>query len=243
MLRKFIIAALCSWLLGASAEAQTLAGPDLVEVDVSAYPWSSIVKLNNSVGGSCTGAVIARDEILTAAHCIFNRRTGRFLRPASLHVLLGYQRGQYAVHALVGRYSVGPGYDPARGLATIASDWAVLKLAKPLPSAIRPLQFVEHQPTTGSRLMVASYARGRRHVLTADKSCQLLREASSLSLFENDCRGAQGSSGAPVLIPEGEIAFIVGIQVAMENHKEAQRMIAVSAQSIRQATVAFTTPP
>lgn len=56
--------------------------------DVSTYP-----QLNNSVGGSCTGVVIDRTRILTAAHCLFNRRTARFLPASALHFLLGYERG------------------------------------------------------------------------------------------------------------------------------------------------------
>jgi hypothetical protein len=53
--------------------------------------------------------VIEQDQVLTAAHCLFNRRTGRFLPPSSLHFLLGYQRGEYKAHALVGGYTIGPG--------------------------------------------------------------------------------------------------------------------------------------
>ena len=51
---------------------------DLPEADVAVYPWSAIGKLNNSIGGSYTAAVVEQDLALTAAHCIFNRRTGRF---------------------------------------------------------------------------------------------------------------------------------------------------------------------
>ena len=105
-------------------------GPNLAEVDIAAYPWSSIAKLNNSVGGSCTAVAIEQNAVLTAAHCIFNRRTNRFLIPGSLHVLLGYEQGKYAVHALVASYTIGPGYDPSRELATASSDWVILKIGR-----------------------------------------------------------------------------------------------------------------
>jgi len=86
-------------LIGATAtEAQTSSSADLTEVDISSYPWSSIAKLNHSVGGSCTAVAIEQDRVLTAAHCVFNRRTSRFLPPSSHHVLFGYERGKYAVH-------------------------------------------------------------------------------------------------------------------------------------------------
>ena len=245
MWRGLLLALLYSWLCSAiTAQAQSIASTNVTAVDITAYPWSSIAKLNNSVGGSCTAAVIAQNVVLTAAHCIFNQRTNRFLSPSSLHVLLGYERGQYAVHALVRSYTIGPGYDPARKLATISSDWAVLALTEPLSSQIRPLKFVERTPALGARLMVASYARGRRHVLTADEDCQILREVLRPILLENDCRGAQGSSGAPLLISKGEVALIVGIQVAVaQNNKGSPRMLAVSALSIKLATAATTEPP
>ena len=52
------------------------------DVDVSRYPWSAIGKLYNEAGGSCSGVVISHEKILTAAHCVFNFRTRRFI-PAS----------------------------------------------------------------------------------------------------------------------------------------------------------------
>ena len=60
-------------------------------VDEQLYPWSSIGKLYNETGGSCSGVVIARDKILTAAHCLFNARTRRFIPARALHFLVGYR--------------------------------------------------------------------------------------------------------------------------------------------------------
>jgi protease YdgD len=231
--RKYIAAFALTLFAGAvAAETPTQAGADLERVNIAIYPWSSIGKLNNSIGGSCTAAVIGQNSVLTAAHCIFNRRTKRFLSPSSLHVLFGYERGQYAVHGLVGSYSIDPGYDPELSVATLSSDWAVLKLVEPLPSEIRPLKLINSIPTPGSRLVLGSYARGRRHVLTVDKNCQLLGQVSGSTLIEHDCQVAEGSSGAPLLILEGEVALIIGIQVAAGQRKETAVMLAVSAPSI-----------
>jgi protease YdgD len=235
ILRPFFLALLQIWLIGAvAAEAQTLSRQGLPEVDISAYPWSAVGKLNNSIGGSCTGGVIEQNEVLTAAHCLFNRRTGRFLPPSSLHFLLGYQRGEYNVHALVGGYTIGPGYDPARELSTISSDWAVIKLTEPLPAQIKPLPIVERIPTSDARLMIGSYALGRPHVMTADNSCELVDVLPGSTLLVHNCRVAQGSSGAPLLMMERGAPAIVGIQVAIGRRSGADIMLAVSAPSIRQ---------
>jgi protease YdgD len=96
---------LLGWLVGAvAAEDPTPSDRDPAKVDILTYPWSSIAKLNNSVGESCTASAI--DAVLTAAHSIFNQRTNRFLPPSSLHVLFGYERGHYAIHALVNSYAI-----------------------------------------------------------------------------------------------------------------------------------------
>src|SRR3954466_7003102 len=76
-------------------------GGDPVDVDETAFPWSSVGKIYNSARSSCSGALIARDKVLTAAHCLFNRATHRFLQPDSLHFLLGYKGGGYRTHLRV----------------------------------------------------------------------------------------------------------------------------------------------
>src|SRR5947209_8917489 len=62
-------------------------------VDIASPPWSAVGKLYNGIGGGCTAVAIGKDEVLTAAHCLFNHRTGRFLSSDSLHFLLGLERG------------------------------------------------------------------------------------------------------------------------------------------------------
>ena len=93
-----VLLAMLAWVgagpvLAATGDAAAPAAPHHVNVDAAAYPWSSIAKLFNSVGGSCTGAVVGRSQILTAGHCLYNFRTHRFLPPDAIHALLGYQRG------------------------------------------------------------------------------------------------------------------------------------------------------
>jgi len=205
---------------------------DLPEADVAVYPWSAIGKLNNSIGGSCTAAVVEQDLALTVAHCIFNRRTGRFLPASSLHLLLGFKRGDYVVHALVSSYTVGPGYDPMMELETIESDWVLLKLTNPLPATIRPLALIDTTPRVGTQVMIGSYARGRRFVMTVDRECALIGASAKPVLLEHDCRVAQGSSGAPLLMMNHDTAVIVGLQVGMGKRNGVDVMLAVSGERI-----------
>lgn len=236
MWRHLILALLCGWATCAlAAEAKTVAGTEPTEADVSVYPWSSIAKLNNSVGGSCTASLIEQDQVLTAAHCLFNRRTNRFLPPAAIHVLFGYKRGHYVAHALVGSYILGPGYDPARELSTVSSDWAILKLVDPVPNQIRPLRFVDRVPAPGFELNLGSYGQRRLYLMTADRNCELLGQVPGTALFAHNCSAAPGSSGAPLLFVEDGAAFIIGMQVAIERRDGTDVRLAISAPSIAAA--------
>lgn len=230
---RLFIALLQGWLIClAAAQAQTLSGPHSPQMDISAYPWSAIGKLSNSVGGSCTGVAIRKSEVLSAAHCIFNRRTGKFLHPSSLHVLFGYERGDYKVHARVARYTIGPGYDPAKKIESIASDWALLTLTEPLPADVKPLQLGDRVPAAGTPLRTAGYGRGRSHILTGDQDCQVLSTPPGPDLIAHDCRVAKGTSGAPLLVTEGDAAIVVGIQVATGRRNGSVVGLAVPAPSI-----------
>ena len=214
-------------VLAATGDAAAPAAPHHVNVDAAAYPWSSIAKLFNSVGGSCTGAVVGRSQILTAGHCLYNFRTHRFLPPDAIHALLGYQRGDYSTHARVRSYALGPGYDPTAEGSTAAADWAILDLAEPLPDQIRPLKPSTEPPAAKTRIMVAGFARDRAYLMTADDDCRILGSVAGGSLISHDCVIAPGDSGAPLLVKDeaGEVKFL-GVAVGIWHQGSSQIGIA-----------------
>ena len=85
---------------------------DRVLVDSVAYPWSAIGRVNKAIGGFCTGALIAPRQVITAAHCLWNKRTGRWLDASSIHFVAGYRRGGYLRHGKVVSYRLSPGARP-----------------------------------------------------------------------------------------------------------------------------------
>jgi protease YdgD len=87
-------------------------------VDVRLPPWNAIAKVQTNIATRCTGALVGPSTVMTAAHCLYNRRTHALLQPGSLHVLFGYEPGGYLRHVQVVRYVVGDGFDGARTGAT-----------------------------------------------------------------------------------------------------------------------------
>jgi hypothetical protein len=61
--RCLLAAVLSAFATAAAADADITGAIDRQPVDIASHPWSAIGKLFNEAGGSCTGAIIARDKI------------------------------------------------------------------------------------------------------------------------------------------------------------------------------------
>jgi protease YdgD len=171
--------------------------------------------VQTTIGGKCSGVLIAPAMVLTAAHCLYNRRTGEMLQPLSLHVLFGYQRGEYRWHRLVTHFTVGLGYDGARTVPQ-TSDWARLELAEPVPAT--PLSVAEGAATVGMVVALAGYNQDKAQLLIADLACHVLRLAphpNGTTFLVHDCAGTRGTSGGPLLARRAQGWVVVGIAIAV----------------------------
>lgn len=228
------IAALCCAGVAAAAEPSARlpgigADDPRAEVEMTQPPWNAIVKVQTNLANSCTGALVAADIVLTAAHCLYNPRTRRMLQGGSLHVLFGYQRGDYASHHAVTRYVAGTD----RPNHTVA-DWALLDLAPGDESNdVVPLRLAETPVGPGDPVAMAGFSRDRKHVLLADRACHV---TGTGPLVQHNCTGTFGSSGAPLLARRGPRWEIVGVTAALASDGAK---LAVPASVLRAALAEF----
>lgn len=197
-------------ILSPSARAQTT-GLDRLTLRGHLLGWESVGRVDIGREGFCTGTLIATDLVLTAAHCIYDRRDGAPRDPAALTFRAGYADGRSVAERQVQRMVAHPDYDAAAGLSeqSVKHDVALLQLASPIPAATAaPFQLGE-PGGPGTTIRIVSYARNRANALSLQRECQVLGRGQGLVVF--DCDVDFGSSGAPVFDRTDDRARIVAV--------------------------------
>ncbi len=202
---------------------------DRVLVPVNQRPWSFMGVLRMDTGESCTATLIARDVIVTAAHCIHTERglnaRGRFEAASGAHTArvtayLVDQRFDFR------RFSVGDEID--------GMDWALLRLDQPLGdrlgfAGVQNLTAQGQGHAAAADLMQAGYSWDTGGHLSGNLRCRMVRVHAD-NTFAHECDTTRGDSGSAFLVRNGQGYDVIGVDSNFRSNPDGPFIyIAVSA--------------
>ncbi len=173
--------------------------------------WQAVGRVNLGRTGYCTGALIAPDLVLTAAHCLFDKFTGIVVPVGDIEFRAGWRNGRAEAYRRVRRTAIHPDFTYAddKSLSRVGYDLALLELEQPIRNAqITPFATAA-RPNRGDEVGVVSYATGRDEAPSLEKICQVLSRTRNVLTLS--CDIDFGSSGAPIFIVEDGEARIVSV--------------------------------
>jgi protease YdgD len=186
--------------------------------------WRAVGRLNTG-SGFCTGALVAPDLVVTAAHCLYARRTGTRIRAERVHFVAGYRLRKFAGHARAQRLTVHPDYEYAQRVNAkgVSTDLALVKLSAPItatPFAVTP------DVRSGDAVAILSYGRDRPEIPSIQSPCHVKRRVGAVLVM--DCDVTYGVSGAPVFRRVDGEWRIVAVVSAMGEENGAPVAFAVA---------------
>ena len=170
--------------------------------------WEGGGRLNIGRNAFCSAAMIAPNRILTAAHCLFDKKTGGASRSTRCNSL--------PIGGWAGRWPIAPSAVQSwpRAIATAppirSTGWGMIWPCWSLPVRSSPpvTPFaVGHSVRAGAAVGVVSYARHRADAPSLQRLCHVLTRLHGALMF--DCSVDFGASGAPVFTIHDGVASIV----------------------------------
>jgi len=208
---QFVCTLILSSLFGISiggsiAASQPVPGvidkDDRRPIDSQVPPWNAVGKIYAPRFGrvvECTGTLIEPNVVVTAAHCLFHKQSGKPLRPSEIHFLAGYRREKYLAHAVAKCVNFHPDYNFRKKLSakSVSNDVAFLVLNKPLKTPAASF-YDKARIGKSDSLVHAGYGQDRRYMLAGHTGCKAKFYRNNT--YFTDCDTAEGASGGPVFV-------------------------------------------
>ena len=173
--------------------------------------WEAVGRLNLGDKGFCTGALIAPDLVLTAAHCLFDKDSGARMNVSEIEFLAGWRNGRAEAYRHVRRAVAHPDYvyGGLDNLDRVAFDIALLELDQPIRmTAVNPFA-IGPRPVKGDAVGVVSYGQDRAEAPSLQQVCHMLGRQAQVNVLS--CSVDFGSSGAPVFALRDGVSEIVSV--------------------------------
>ena len=186
-----------------------------LDVGDAARQWEAVGRLELGGRGFCTGALVAPNLVLTAAHCLYDRATGARVDHGRIEFMAGWRNGRAVAYRTIRRAVVHPDYDFDAEVTAdrVRNDLALLELHHPINNTrVTPFE-TDERPRKGQEIGVISYAKDRAEAPSLQNVCKVMARQQGVLIMS--CDVDFGSSGAPVFSFEGGQPRIVSVVSAM----------------------------
>ncbi|GAM96420.1 putative protease ydgD [alpha proteobacterium U9-1i] len=207
---------------------------DRVRVNAQELPWRYMGQYTNGAGERCTATLIARDVIVTAAHCI---NTDEGIRADGT-----FQPEAGGPAARTTDYFLNPRFNYERFNTTDeidGLDWSLLRIDQPLGErwGFAGTRIITAQGTAAARafdLYQAGYSWDTGDRLSANIACHIVQVQGPDNTFAHECDTTRGDSGSAFLVRNGNAWDVIGVDSNFRNNPGGPFIyIAVSAASFQ----------